>query len=537
MAPKILKTIFERYRSFFDHSVIHNLRNGLRPFPTALILIIFGITKLLIPLFTHPDFELHRDEFLYLAMADHLDWGYLEVPPGIAIFAWIAKYILGGGFYAVRFLPALSGALTIYFVLLITREFGGSKLAQWLAVLCYIFSMLYLRINLFFQPVTFNLLFYVIAVFLFIRILKTERPQYWILLGFIVGFGILIKYTILLFVFGISIGLLITPYRRFYLSKWLWISVLIAIIIWLPNLLWQHSQDWPFFEHMRILSERQLSNVRATDFILVQLLMNLHAAPVWILGLFVFLFSNKYIQYRPIVVLYLVSLFVLILLSGKVYYLSPAYPMLFAAGGVVIDEYFTKHRQKWLRYVLVIFIIYNGFVLLPIGIPVFSVNGMISYFDLTGKYLGTDNALIWEDGKKYQLPQDYADMLGWEAMVEEVAKIYHSLPAEDKKSCAIFTANYGQAGAIDYYGNKYNLPRCISKGSSYWLWGFRKYDGKLAIIIGFSPENVKSFYGEIAINQQFKYTNARESGMNIILAREPKMSMDELWQIMKQYRY
>jgi hypothetical protein len=397
--------------------------------------------------------------------------------------------------------------------------------------------LLYLRINLFFQPVTFNLLFYVIAVFLFIRILKTEKPQYWILLGVIVGFGILIKYTILLFAFGISVGLLLTPYRRFYLSKWLWISALIALIIWLPNLLWQHSQDWPFFEHMRILSERQLNNIRVTDFLLVQLLMNLHAAPVWIIGLFVFLFSKKYILYRPIVVLYLVSLLVLIVLSGKVYYLNPAYPMLFAAGGVVIEAYFKKQRKKWLKYVLVIFIIYNGIVLLPIGLPVFSVNNMISYFKFTGKYLGTGNALIWEDGKKYELPQDYADMLGWEAMDGEVAKLYHSLPLEDKKSCAIFASNYGEAGAIDYYGEKYNLPKCISKGSSYWLWGFREYDGKLAIIMGLSPENVKSFFGEIVIDQQFRYENARESGMKIILAREPKMNMSEIWQILKQYRY
>ncbi len=286
-----------------------HLSRFLRPIHNLTIIpIIFFIVKILLPLLIHPDFELHRDEYLYLAMADHLSWGYLEVPPAISIFAWIAKYILGGGLYAVRFLPALSGALTIYFTIKITHEFGGGRLAQLFTALCYCFSMVFLRINIFFQPVTFNLLFYVMAVYLFIRILKAEKPLYWILLGVVIGFGILIKYTILLLPFGIFIALILTPYRRLFLNKWLWISGAIALIIWLPNLLWQHSQDWPFFEHMRVLSERQLENIQAHIFILVQLLMNLHALPVWLTGLFVFQFSKKYTPYRPVTIIYFSSL-------------------------------------------------------------------------------------------------------------------------------------------------------------------------------------------------------------------------------------
>ncbi len=175
--------------------------------------------------------------------------------------------------------------------------------------------------------------------------------------------------------------------------------------------------------------------------------------------------------------------------------------------------------------------------MLPIGIPILSVKNMISYFSFTSKYMGTGEALRWEDGKMYQLPQDYADMLGWEDMCKQIADLYHNLPSEDKKVCAIFAANYGEAGAIDYYGDKYNLPRSISKGSSYWLWGFREYDGQLAIITGLSVGNVQSIFHEIITIAEFRHPHARESGINIIVARNVKSSMSEIWQILKQYRY
>jgi hypothetical protein len=184
-----------------------------------------------------------------------------------------------------------------------------------------------------------------------------------------------------------------------------------------------------------------------------------------------------------------------------------------------------------------VFIIYNGIIMLPIGLPVLSVRNMISYFEFGSKYMGTGEALRWEDGKRYELPQDYADMLGWESMVGQISEVYHQLPANERAKCSIFAANYGEAGAIDYYGEKYHLPKSISKGSSYWLWGYREYDGQLAIITGLTVESVKSLYNEILAITEFRYPHARESGMSIIVARNPKMSMIEMWQVLKKHRY
>jgi hypothetical protein len=333
------------------------------------------------------------------------------------------------------------------------------------------------------------------------------------------------------------VGLLATPYRRIFLSRWIWISAGIALVIWSPNLYWQAVNDWPFLEHMRVLSERQLSNVQPHIFILVQLLMNLHALPVWIAGYLAFQFSKKRVKYRPIAYLYTSSLLILLLLNGKVYYLAAAYPMLFAAGGVVLEKYFSTYGRKWLRSAIIVFILYQGIVYVPVGLPVLSVPDMISYFKFSSKYMGTGEALRWETGELHALPQDYADMLGWQNMVEKIAETHYSLPDHEKMSCAIFAANYGEAGAIDYYGDIYGLPRCISKGSSYWLWGPRDYDGQVLIVIGFYKEDIETFYQDIQTAGTFRYPNARESGLPVLILREPLYTMPELWQILKKYRF
>ena len=501
------------------------------------ILVYLASVKLIVPFITSSDFGFHRDELLYVAMGDHLGWGYLEVPPAVAVIAKISRWLLGESLLSIRFFPALTGALTLLLTGLIVRQLGGGRFAQMLAAVAYLFSLIYLRINLLFQPVTFDLFFFVLAVYLFIRILKKDDPKTWLLLGLVVGFGLLNKYTMLLFGFGVTVGLLATPYRHHFRNKWLWISALIALAIWSPNLAWQHSQSWPFFEHMRLLSERQLANVEPTTFLLVQMLMNLYATPIWLIGLYFCLFSRDGKDYRPIGWVYLSILVVLLLLSGKVYYLAPAYPMLFAAGSVAIEKYIRRTARKWLRPAIITLVVVGSSTMIPIGVPLFPLDTMIRYFEFGAKYMGMAEALRWETGEFHELPQDYADMLGWEEMTAAVAEAYHSLPPEEKEKCAIFADNYGEAGAIDYYGKRFGLPKSISKGSSYWLWGYRDYTGEVLITLGSDEEDVASFYDDVKPGGVFNYPHARESGEPIYIGRGAKISLEELWKILEQYRY
>ncbi|MBN2366444.1 MAG: phospholipid carrier-dependent glycosyltransferase [Calditrichaeota bacterium] len=501
-----------------------------------IILLLAGV-KLLIPLLTHSDFQFQRDEFLYMAMADHLSWGYLEVPPFIAVISRVAGMFFGDSLFAMRFLPAFSGAVTLVLTGLIAREMGGGRFALILAGVSYLFSLVYLRMNLLLQPVTFDCLFFVLGTYLFIRILKTAEAKYWILLGIVVGFGLLNKYTMLLFGFGVATGLLFTSYRRMYLTRWPYISAGIAFLIWLPNLIWQYQHNWPFFEHMKVLAETQLSNMNPVMFLLAQLLMNFFSAPIWLAGLYSLFFGQLSKKFRPVGWIYLSMLLLLLLLSGKVYYLGAAYPMLLAAGSAAVEGFIRKHSIVWLKPVVFGVVVIGNLALVPVGIPVFSIQAMIDYFKFGTKYLGIESALRWESGKLHELPQDFADMLGWESLTSATAQVYNQLPDSTRQHYAIYAANYGEAGAIYYYGKKYNLPVPISNSGSFWLWGYREVTGEYLITVGSDRQDVEYYYRNVSSGTKFLYPHARESGIEILKANGLKITIEELWEIMKKYRW
>lgn len=514
--------------------MVHNKEKN-RDITIVIILALAGI-KLLIPFLVNLDFGFQRDELLYMALGNHMAWGYMAVPPFIAFIAKVTKVLFGYGIYSIRFFPALSGALSLWLTTLIAKEMGGKSFSQILSGVGYLFGLAYLRMNLLFQPVTFNLFFLVLSAYLFIRILKTNEPKYWIGLGVTLGIGLLNKYTMLLFGFGITVGLLFTGYRTLFRSKWPWISAFIAIIIWLPNLIWQQSHGWPFFHQMQLLDKYQFVHVNPTGFLIAQLLMNFLATPIWIAGLF-FLFSKHGKAFRPIGWAYLSALAVLLITHGKSYYLAASYPMLIAAGSVMIEQIIEKKSWVFLKPLSISLIVIGSLIYVPTGIPIFSLPTMVQYFKFGSEYFGLKPALRWEGGHYHALPQDYADMLGWQEMAATTAEIYHSLPREEQKNCSIFANNYGEAGAIDYYAKRYHIPMAISSNSSYWLWGYHGESGKVLIIIGSNKKDNSYFYKDVQEKALFQFPYARESGTAIFLAKEPKQTMAQLWKELKQYRY
>ena len=501
------------------------------------LLLLLLIIKLLLPLLIHPDFGFHRDEFLYKAMGDHLAWGFLEVPPFIAVVAKITHALLGEGLYATRFFPALSGAFTMLLTVLITREMGGEKFAQALAALAYLFSLVYLRINSLFQPVTFDLFFFVLGIYLFIRILKHNKPAYWILFGVVIGVGLLNKYTMLFFGFGIFTGLLLTRYRERFVSPWPWIAAAVALTIWLPNLLWQNQQGWPFFEHMQALSESQLSNFSPMDFIMGQLMMSPFTIFIWLPGLYFLFFTERGEQFRPVGWAYLSVFTVLLLLSGKQYYLAPAYPMLFSAGSVLVEQ-FTVRVHRWIRSAIIGLTVAGGLLLMPVGIPVFSIDGMHQYFQFGSKYLGLGEALRWETGEYHELPQDFADMLGWEEQAAAVSTLFTKLPQDIQRRTTLIASNYGEAGALTHYRQDYTLPeKILSVAGSFYNWGPPPPDTEIFIALGFSEETLRRYFLNVEFAGKIAHEHARESSVPLFLCKKPVKPIKSLWDDLSVYKF
>lgn len=500
------------------------------------LLVYFALFKLLLHFLTNTNYGLHRDEFLYIDMGNHLTWGYLEVPPNIALFAKISHFIFGNSIFGYRFFPALTGAALVFVTGLIVRELGGKKFAISVAALCIIFSPAFLRVNTLFQPVCFEQLYWTLGAYLLILIIKRDNQKLWPILGLIMGLGLLDKYSMLLFAFGLVIGLLATSHRKMVLMKWPWLAALIAFIILLPNLLWQISHGWPFFEHMKVLRETQLVNVMPGNFILDQFLLNgLVSTPIWLIGLYFFLFSKDGKAYRPIGWIYASVLIALLVLSGKAYYLLPTYPMLFAGGAFFLEGMIADRQWNWLKPVVIIISI--NLLTTPYGLPILPIKTAKNYFRFLAENLGIWGPLRWEDGEIHDIPQDYADMFGWENQVATVAKVFHSLTPEEQSKCIIMGGNYGETAAINYYSDKYSLPGAVGVNGSYYLWGPGEISGGIMIAVGIPKEYLEPFCENVELAALATHNVAREQEIPVYICRHSNTTLQDLWPQLREYRY
>ena len=428
-----------------------------------------------------PQYDLQRDEYLYLNQGRHLAWGYLEVPPLIAAQGWLTLQ-LGGGEGWVHFWPFLWGAATVYVVVRLAGRLGGGWFAQALAGTCYL-GTAFARLNLLFQPNSFEVFGFALALYALVRFEQTQRPRYLYLLGTALGLGLLNKYTTLFFMAALGGALLLTPSRRLLRHRHFWGAAGLGALLWLPNALWQVRHGIPFLHHMALLKASQLVHVEPADFWKAQLLMCLPATWVWIPGLVALLLGRAFRPFRAVEWVSVLGVGLLAVLHGKDYYALGYYPVLFAFGAVwwearlrawgsgnsAITSAQTSPAAPWkTAFQLGLVALPVAFVLafLPLMFPVRSPAVMAV---LRPKYAHL-GVYRWEDGRDHALPQDYADMRGWRELAAKTWAAYQSLPDSVRPHTLIHCANYGQASAINYFNRARAMPAANSLNGSFIFW-------------------------------------------------------------------
>ena len=430
------------------------------------LLYALALIKFLLPFFLqNAYYEPHRDEMLYLAEGSHMAWGFMEVPPMLSVFAWLT-HLLGDHFFWVKCWPSLFGALTYILTGKIILSLGGRSFAMVLAFLSFIMGA-YLRVHFLFQPNFLEIFFWTLIAYSMIRFVQTQETKWLYLFGIACGLGMLSKYSVLFFITSILVGLLLTDQRKVFRNKHFYYASLIGLLIFLPNFLWQYSQHFPVVFHMRKLQRTQLQYVSPSSFLIDQIIMNFPCVFIWLTGLWAVSFLRKYKTYRFIGWTYAGVILLLLMGHGKNYYSLGAYPVLFAFGAYQLEQ-LTLVKRKLIRYVLVALPLFFGYWLVPIALPIFTPEKLAAFYEKRKvKKLGVLN---WEDGKSHPLPQDFSDMLGWEEMAQKMAKAYALLDSNEKKHTILFCDNYGQAGALNYYRRKYNLPETYSDNASFLYW-------------------------------------------------------------------
>jgi hypothetical protein len=359
---------------------------------------------------------------------------------------------------------------------LIARELGGGRFATFLACLCVLLAPVYLGIDTLLTMNAFEPLFWMGCAYVLLLAIHRERPQLLVWLGVLAGVGLENKHSMLFFGAALVAGLLVSGERRLLLNRWMWIAGAIALLLFLPNLIWQARHDWPTLVDLRNSRAKNIQ-LSPIEFLGRQVLVMLPPSVlIWAAGLWFLLRDAAAKRARALGWAFVVLLATMIALHGKSYYLAPAYPMLFAAGGVCWERWTTNRR---LRGALVSVLVLMGGISAPLALPLLRPEALVRYQQALK--LRPPRDYVGESGR---LQEEFGDMFGWEEMVRQVAAVYHALPPEERGRAAIFAANYGEAGAIDFFGPRYGLPKAICANQTYFYWGPRGYTGDVLLLLG-----------------------------------------------------
>lgn len=474
--------------------------------------VILMLVKLGIHFATNTNYDLHRDAFLYYALGEHPDWGYVSVPPFIALVSRISVFLFGNTVFALRFFPAVVGSFSVLLIALIVKELKGTTLAVIIAATAFILSTAFLRSNTLFQPVSFNQFFWLLSAYLLLRLINTGNPKIWLLLFSVFGVAFMNKYSIAFFMLACFTALLLTGHRKLLWSKYFLLGCVIGMVIILPNILWQYHHNWPVITHMKELQQTQLVNVSLVGFFVDQLSMNFSGLIVWLTGLIAFLFAKSEKKYRVFSFIYLITIVILILLRGKSYYSLGLYSILNAMGGYAVDKYF----RPFLKYGALALVVVLSFFFMPYSLPLFSHEKMAEISEKTAAFTNR-----WEDGKVHNLPQDYADMTGWKDVAGMVVGAYQELSPEQQEHCMIFAENYAIAGAILFYGKAHNLPEPVSFNDNFILWAPDSADPDVLLLVNWNKGDIEPFFGSVRQAGEIDNIYFRGNGLKVYICEDP----------------
>ena len=491
------------------------------------ILVLIALVRVALQIPTNGQYGFHQDELVTLeAAAHHLAWGYVAWPPVTPFLGRISLALYGHSLIGLRSFAVLAEGLVVLLTGLMVRELGGRRPAQILAALAVATSPISIIQGGLFQYETFDYLIWVLLAYMVVRLLTTEDPRWWLGIGATIGLGMMTKYTIAFFAAGLIVGVLATPNRRYLKSRWLWIGALLAVLIWLPNLIWEFQNHWITLDFLGSIHARDVQSGEASTFLLDQILFNLNLVMLTLViaGLYAFLFGKDWQRERVLGWMFVVPFVLLLALQGNGYYVASAYPML-ASGGAVwwqqrlerLAQDHPRAARAWRTATWSVFGVFAAFVIAltlpvaPLGSPWWDV---ISH---------ANTNLIAE--------------VGWPQVAQQVAEVYHALPASEKANAAILASSSGEIGAVGFYGPDYGLPynhpRLISGFDTFWLYGYGSPPPQTVVVVGFGDE-LRAEFQSCTFQSEFRIplniqTEVAASHDGIYVCHNLRVPWPEFW--------
>lgn len=491
------------------------------------IILLFTVAKLAVHLLTATNYGLQRDAYLYLAQSRHLDWGFFSTPPLLAFITRIHTFIWGDSVLAVRLLPALVGAVSIFIVGWLIRQLKGGTMAQVIGLSAYFLSPGFLRPAVLLQPVIFNHLFWLLAAVVVFQLVRKQDPKMLLWMIPVLGLGWMNKYSIIFYGSALLVALVISPHRKMLWTWYLPVAMVGGLLVILPNLAWQYQHNWLVINHMTELQETQLGNVLLKDFLFAQVFMHLPALVVWLGGLIWLIFNREHREYRIFAWAFALTLLLIIILRGKFYYTIAAYTILVVFGAIAWERWARRFHGTVALVVLVI-ILLSGFFVLPLSLPLYKPDRMVEY-DRKLIEGGMEVMFKWEDGEVHDLPQDYADMVGWDELGKKVWNFYDSLEDSVKASTLVFGESYGYAGAALFFRPAPSFPDVYSFNDAFMEWIPRHPEMDHLIYVGYS-DRLPQYFMELKLVGTVDHPHFREFGLPIHFGSFPTQKLYDDWE-------
>lgn len=492
----------------------------------ALVALSWLVLMTVISVMTVHQYGFHRDELNFVENAKHLDWGYVEYPPLTLLIGRLVLDIFGASLAALRFTGALAVAIALWLTGLMTRDLGGKRPAQLIAMFATATAPIVLFDTKFFSYQDFDFLWWVLTTFCILRLIQTENPRWWLAIGATLGLGMMTKYSIPFLAAGIAGGVLLTPARRYLKSPWLWAGAGLALIIFLPNIIWEMQHGWVSLAFQADTRERNIQLGRTQSFLLEQFYLstNTAAAPLWITGLGYLFIKPDGKRFRILGWIYLISLVLFLIAQGRSYYTAGLYPVLIAFGASQL----VRHSSP-AEFLKVTF-----WKSLSFGARAFyaSLAVMGVFFTLVMLPLTPVNSAWWRFDAA--INPELREEIGWPELVKEVASIYAALPVDEQARAGILVGNYGEAGAIALYGPAYGLPDVISNNNTYWLRGYKEPPPQTLIVLSFSRDFADSLFETCTLaghnpNPYAILNEETRDHPDILLCRNLRIPWPEYW--------
>lgn len=489
---------------------------------------LFFLIKICLHLFTFDNYELHRDEMLYFNQGDYLSFGNATVPPFISWIAFLIKSVFGYSIFGIRLMPMLFGALSVIIIAKIVIVLEGRLLALIMSCTAYVLSPGFLIFGSLFTVNVFDQFFWLFISYLFIKMIKDSNPKLWIWIGVVSGFAFLNKYLVIILVIAFLVVLLFSSYRKLLFTKYLIYAGVIGLFIVLPNIYWQYAHGWTIFLHIDELEKSQMVNMTSRNFLIDLFNLNYISTFFWLIGLLAVVFiksesRNRYLFFVAVAILMLVMF-----MRGKAYYILGLIPVLYALSGYVLGKYITV-KYKFINYIILGIIVVFSILSIPFSIPLLSFEKLSDYSKKTASFVSYPFSR-WEDGELRPISQVFSDMTGWEELVSIVNQAYLQIPETARKQTTIYAErNYGYAGAVHFYGKKYQLPEAITFLDSYVLWAPDTIAKGPLIYINFEIAGLDNFFEKVTEVGAVNNIYFRENGLKVFLCENPNGKLQEVY--------